>query len=388
MKEKTLIEKAKKAALEVLYHNVKGPFSDGLPRTAGWAYPEAYTRDWMISSLGIFASGDKKLIEMVKRVLETAAVNQTRLGHIPSLVNDPEDRGSSDSTPLFLIAAAFYRQISGEKDFLEEAIQKALTWMEYRSPADRVIVGQLPTSDWRDELWVIGFGLFVNTLVYTYLQLYGKHGQAGLLKDLMGRFTVRESRQQRHVHEGLALENKPYYAFWSYKVHNSERFDLLGNSLAILSGLTPTKRAKEIVHWVEAECAAMKENGELGVDLPPNFFPYIQPGEPDWRARYTEYNQPGEYHNGGIWPFVCGFYVAAIVAAGEQELAERKLIELTKLVKPVHEQKVEYGFNEWIKAQDGKPKGEDWQTWSAAMYLYAAACVEQKQTPFFAELRE
>jgi hypothetical protein len=33
------IEKAKKAALEVLLHNSHGPFH-GLPRTAGWGYPE------------------------------------------------------------------------------------------------------------------------------------------------------------------------------------------------------------------------------------------------------------------------------------------------------------------------------------------------------------
>ncbi len=30
---------------------------------------------------------------------------------------------------------------------------------------------------------------------------------------------------------------------------------------------------------------------------------------------------------------------------------------------------------------------QDWQTWSAAMYLYAAECVKQKQTPFFDKIR-
>jgi len=33
------------------------------------------------------------------------------------------------------------------------------------------------------------------------------------------------------------LDRKPYYALWSYKIHCSERLDLLGNSLAIISGL-------------------------------------------------------------------------------------------------------------------------------------------------------
>jgi len=35
----------------------------------------------------------------------------------------------------------------------------------------------------------------------------------------------------------------------------------------------------------------------------------------------------------------------------------------------------------------GTPQGEDWQSWSAAMYLYVAACVEQRKTPFFEQIR-
>ena len=49
---------------------------------------------------------------------------------------------------------------------------------------------------------------------------------------------------------------------------------------------------------------------------------------------------------------------------------------------------VGFGFNEWLKAQNGKPMGQDWQTWSAALYLYAAKCVEEKRTPFFDEIRK
>jgi len=33
------VELAKEAALEILLHNAQGPFQ-GLPRTAGWGYPE------------------------------------------------------------------------------------------------------------------------------------------------------------------------------------------------------------------------------------------------------------------------------------------------------------------------------------------------------------
>ncbi len=123
------------------------------------------------------------------------------------------------------------------------------------------------------------------------------------------------------MHEGLTVADKPYYALWAYKVSNSERFDLLGNSLAIVSGLAPPPRAQAIVAWVEAECAALRESGNLALDLPPCLFPYIRPEDPGWRPRYEQFNAPGEYHNGGVWPFVCGFYVAALVAAGHHGLA-------------------------------------------------------------------
>jgi hypothetical protein len=240
---KNLIEQAKDAAIKVLLHNAHGPYR-GLPRAAGWGYPEPYTRDLMISSLGILISGNRKLIKSLRKAMETLAQNQSRLGHIPSLVHDPTDRGSSDCTPLFLMAVALFRQVTGEVDFLKEAAKKAMLWMEYQSPTDHVIVDQLPTSDWRDEQWVLGYGLFVNTVVYIYLRFFGQHDRAATLHEMMGRFTVKGDKQNRHVHEGLVLRYKPYYALWSYKVHRRERFDLLGNSLAILSGIASPSRAR------------------------------------------------------------------------------------------------------------------------------------------------
>ncbi len=386
-KNKARVEQAKQAALEVLLKNSRGPYRS-LPRTAGFGYPEPYTRDLMICGLGFLACGNQKLIKSLRRVLLTLAKNQSRLGHIPGLVHDRDDRGASDTTPLFILSVGIFQKATGENDFLEDALKKSMTWMEYQSPTDRVIVQQLPTSDWRDEQWVLGHGLFVNTIVYSYLRLFGEHEKANRLENQMGRFTIRGEVQNRHVHEGLSLPHKPYFATWSYKVLSDERFDLLGNSLAVLSGLASPSRSKSIVSWIERESKSLRKQGLLALDLPPNYFPYIQPEDPDWRPRYKRYNMPGEYHNGGIWPFVCGFYVAAIVATGRFRLAEKKLMALTDLVRPAREAEVEFGFNEWFRAQDGAPRGVDWQSWSAAMYLYSAICVEQRSTPFFDQIRE
>ena len=381
------VETAKRAALEVLLHNRKGTYR-GLPRTAGWGYPEPYTRDLMIASLGILASGNGELIASLRRTLVATAKNQSTHGHIPSLVHDPDDRGASDTTPLFLLAVALFRRVTDDSLFLDEAVQKALVWMAYQSPDDRVLVAQLPTSDWRDEQWVYGYGLYVNTLVHAYLVLYGETDRADTLRDMMSQLTVTASAQHRHVHEGLRIPGKSYYALWSYKVYSNERFDLLGNSLAVLTGLISRSRGSAMATWIERECAAMREHGQLAAELPPSLFPFFQPQDPDWRPRYAEYNQPGEYHNGGIWPFICGFYIAALVAAGRLRLAEQKLAALTDLVEKNNGAQVAFGFNEWVRAQDGIASGQDWQTWSASMYLYAAICVEERRTPFFDEIRD
>ena len=167
-----------------------------------------------------------------------------------------------------------------------------------------------------------------------------------MVRHEMSRFTITSGTMHHHVHEGLLVKYKPYYALWSYKIHSSERFDLLGNCLAILSGIASPSRAEEMISWIEGECAEMIKRGELAVDLPPNFFPFIKPKDPDWHVRYKTYNKPGEYHNGGIWPFICGFYVAALVAAKRYTLAREKLVVLTHIIKISNTGSLDFGFNE------------------------------------------
>lgn len=386
LEDKKLIEAAKSAAVEVLLHNSHGTVAN-LPRTAGWGYPEPYTRDLLISVLGIAVSGNAELLQSAKNVLLTLAENQAKDGQIPSLVNDKKNRGSSDTTPLFLIAVGIFRNILQDSHFLEEAVNKAITWMEYQCPTNHYLIAQQPTSDWRDEQWVLGYGLFVNILTYTGLKLLNKNSLARNLGMAISQLTYTSDTTHSCPHEGLAIKDKPYYALWSYKVYSSDRFDLLGNSLAILSGLASSERARDMVKWIYKECETLRKKRDLAIDVTPNFFPFIEPGDADWIPRYSKYNNPGDYHNGGIWPFISGFFIAALVAANELEMAEKELLELTKLIRKGKDENLEFSFNEWYKAQTGKPMGQDWQTWSASNYLFAASCVKEGRTPFFENIR-
>ena len=376
------VEAARQAAVAILEHNAVGPYA-GLPRTAGFGYPEPYTRDLMISLPGFLLTGNSRLREQMRKTLEALAKNQTARGHIPSLAHDPENLGASDTTPLFLFGLGAFRRAVGEPEFLEAAAQKAITWMRYQSPDDRVMVAQLPTTDWRDEHWVYGYGLYVNALVHAYLPMYGLHEEAAQLKQAMNRPVSHGTPQPGPARAGLAAPNSPHYAAGSFKIFHDQRCDVLGNSLAILSKIADQDRAERLIDYIEANCELLRIQGELQGHLPPCFFPYMQPGDEDWRPRYAIYNRPGEYHNGGVWPFVCGFYIAACVSVGRQELARQKLDALAQLVKPWHEDECEWGFNEQVRAQTGKPIGRDWQTWSAAMFLYAHECVATGTTPYF-----
>lgn len=377
---------ARRAAIKILQHNANGP-CEGLPRTAGWGYPEPYTRDLMIALPGFLLTGDKHCVDQMRRTLEYLAKNQTSRGHITSLAHDAGNRGASDTTPLFLFGLAIFREHTGEPQFLEEACSRAITWMSYQSADDQGMVTQLPTSDWRDEHWVMGYGLYVNAVCYAYLRQHNLHSEASALSELINRLDIVDPDPDHHVHAGLSLPNRPYYALCTYKIYHDQRFDLLGNALAMLFGIASPERSQELIAWVEGECEAMRQRGELALDLPPCLLPFMRPGDLDWLPRYERFNQPGEYHNGGIWPFICGFYIAACVANNQSELAMTRLEALALAVKPWHEDEAEWGFNEQLKAQTGKPMGRDWQTWSAALFIYAAECVETGRTPWLESIR-
>ena len=83
---------AKQAALAVLLHNVRSG-RGGLPRTAAWGYPEPYTRDIMISSLGILVCHNEELLDSLRRTLISLAEQQRPLGLVPGLADEPSDRG-------------------------------------------------------------------------------------------------------------------------------------------------------------------------------------------------------------------------------------------------------------------------------------------------------
>ncbi|MES0361342.1 MAG: amylo-alpha-1,6-glucosidase, partial [Anaerolineales bacterium] len=109
--------------------------------------------------------------------------------------------------------------------------------------------------------------------------------------------------------------------------------------------------------------------------------PVIHPGSKDWREYYrnNNLNLPEQYHNGGVWPFVGGFYVAALVKSGRMDEAKQQLDNLAKVNQlGVSE---EWEFNEWCHGRTGRPMGYPHQAWSAGMYVFAYECVKTGSVP-------
>ena len=80
-----------------------------------------------------------------------------------------------------------------------------------------------------------------------------------------------------------------------------------------------------------------------------------------------------QYHNGGSWPFIGGFWVLALASVGQYDQA---LKELEKLA---HANYVNnWAFHEWFHGQSGEPSGMLGQSWNAAMFLLARYGLEKR----------
>jgi len=98
-----------------------------------------------------------------------------------------------------------------------------------------------------------------------------------------------------------------------------------------------------------------------------------------WRPYMSRHRQnyAWQYHNGGIWPFVGGFWVTALAEQGARAAAKRELEKLA-LVNALDG----WAFNEWLHGQTAKAGGMRGQSWNAAAYLMAYRAVETRARVF------
>jgi len=332
-------------------------------------YNAIYARDALIASLGGMISGEERFIKQWLKTMDTLMDRQSPSGQIPNCVDTfipTRPRlialGAADASLWFLITLGYAERLLGTHPEFHEAAERAFVWLKYQDAHEDGLIEQQEASDWMDIIANHGHVLYTNILYFAALELRGRIKRAHLVREAVNGYLWRNRRF-------------PYFVPWEWKQEYGEWFDTAANCFAIAFGLADEDQTNSILDFID----------EHKVDEPypvRTILPSIEPGARDWREYYrTEHglNIPGQYHNGGVWPWVGGLYVAALVRAGRLERARDTLYRLAQANKIGREH--EWEFNEWIHGVTGEPKGSPDQAWSAGMYMYAYNCVKEGCEP-------
>lgn len=394
---------------------------------SGTAYQQVWARDSMMCGLGLLLTKDLEGGRIYLRSLETLRRYQSPLGRIPHNVGranapDPaliahggklEGEGTVIDTihagcvdgALWYIVGHYLRYAATRDaeavDIAWESLERALLWLRYQDSNECGLIEVHEAMDWAD-LFVNRYNVLYDNVLYfaAWKAMAGLAGVTGrepaaylhAANDVRRKvnallwvgpeapndwdWIAHERREWLYTLRRIETElvERPFYLPYVAFRDFADRFDTLGNLLAIVFGVAGEAQSSKILDYIAA----------CGLDRPypvRALYPPINPGEPDWRDYYRvrNLNLPHHYHNGGAWPFIGGFYVAALVRAGRLDEACEQLDALTSMVRAGRSG--EWGFNEWFHGQSGRPMGFDSQSWSAALYLFARESVRRGTLP-------
>jgi glycogen debranching enzyme len=134
----------------------------------------------------------------------------------------------------------------------------------------------------------------------------------------------------------------------------------------MLFGLSPESKSRSRVN----ELIVLKANQPFPVKSV--LFP-IRQNSPLWRTYMERHEQnfPHQYHNGGIWPYVAGFWIMLLLRLNRKKVAQQELDRFA-LINSLND----WGFNEWFHGKTGKPMGMAGQSWNAAMFILGYHCMQ------------
>jgi glycogen debranching enzyme len=348
----------------------------------------------MITALGARYAADPTIQNALVTSVSRLTDCQTPAGAIPSYIDAagrPNFRSYADGGLWWLIGSI---ELAPDP----EAARKLLLWYEHQDVDNTGLLSMQEASDWQDLFCTRGKGLYLNCLYVLALRAAAKlfqaldakecarcrerasqvadrlneilwyRGDGDMLPHISHTFSTVDQLLQdslgrpRWIPVKQQLIGEQYYLPYAGFRAVGEWFDSLGNLLAIVAGVADERQTQAILEFIT----------RYQLDTWPicSLTPAVRPGDSDWREYYSSINQPHHYHNGGVWPFIGGFYVAALVKAGRYDAAARALQDLANL-------NLRGEFNEWHHGETGEPMGVQDQAWSAGMYLFAFECVRR-----------
>ena len=304
----------------------------------------------------------------------TLAAHQAENGQIAKFVDVQRDEadfwylGCIDATLWWLIAVALLDQLQGSalRQRLGVQIAQALTWLQCQEHPHFRLLQQNEASDWADIMPRSGFVLYSNALWYLTKKLYDVPHAEETRRNANSLFhpfsnnidAYRRARLLVHYARRNARNHDLYLSFVNFAFYGDEG-DVFGDVLAILFGLADESAGHRIVRALE----------HAQVHAP---YPVRVVCNPILEASFLwRQNFAWQYHNGGIWPFVGGFWVAALAATGLHEAAQRELVKVARANEVGN-----WAFNEWLHGRTLAPSGMDGQSWNAAAFLFAHRVVQ------------
>ena len=414
-----LVEDARQRALHILHHCATPHGFRASALAAG--YPQIWARDSMVVFLGAAATGQAELLAAGRASLEIMSRHQSLRGMIQLNVNpdtgyvSTENAGAVDGNLWYLLGHYLHLQLTGDVDFMARhwrTIDRAMTWLEYQDMNECGLLEVPEAGDWMDLLAVRYNVLYDNVLYYAAALAYqemcrclpdgalchqlpvnplGIHERLNLLMWIDRCWVAEHFAEHLEKLKAIRLEwfmlyhnmgtisSRPYYLPWVAFREYGDWCDSLGNLLAILTGVADRHRAEHILRYMHQ--VGMAEPFPTKAIHPP-----IYPNEANWREYYRSrnLNLPHQYHNGGIWPMIGGFHVAALVRHGWTSEARRLLHALADANRQGMYQ--DWEFTEWMHGESGHPMGYGQQAWSAAMFLYAEHALRTGRLPLFDDL--
>jgi glycogen debranching enzyme len=361
-------------------------------------YTAIFGRDAAVCALGMALSGDRLLASAAAAGLHTLAEHQAPNGQIPKFVDlhrreaDFWYLGCIDSTLWWLIALAFLdsqalarggRHTEGLRRRYARRIELAIQWLHAQEHQRFFLLQQNEASDWADIMPRSGFVLYTNTLWYFVKRLYRLEQAEATKENFNGLFHpfsagIAQYRRARLLNDYVLRRGRDrdlYLSFVNFSFFGEEG-DVFGNVLAVLLGLADARASRRTLdaltksrvndpYPVRAVTRPIKQQSTL-------WRPYM--------ARHRQ-NLVWQYHNGGIWPMVGGFWVAALVASGRKQQASEELVKLARACAVKN-----WAFTEWLHGKTLAPRGMPGQSWNAAAFLMAERAVASGPDPFFASL--
>jgi GH15 family glucan-1,4-alpha-glucosidase len=419
MQEDNLLAEARQRARIILEHCVA---PDGFRASGAHnGYPQVWARDSMITLLGAAATGDAALLAAGRNSLTTMAKFQSARGMIQLNVNpdtgavSTENAGAVDANLWFILGHYLHLKATGDVAFTQRhwpAIDRALRWLDFQDMNECGLLEIPEAGDWMDLLAVRYNVLYDNVLFYAAALAHaqmaaqmpagspvyrpavdanGIHLRLNLLMWVDRCWVAEHFAEQLETLKSIRLEwfmlyhnvgtisSRPFYLPWVAFREYGDWCDSLGNLLAILTGVADGHRTEHILRY-------MRQVGMAEPYPTKAIYPPIFPGESNWRDYYRSrnLNLPHQYHNGGIWPMIGGFHVAALVRHNWKDDAARMLVSLARANREGSGQ--EWEFNEWLHGERGHAMGYVHQAWSAAMFLYADHAVATGTLPLFDDL--